>query len=458
MSDTGAVLARQRGFFRTGATRDVDFRIAQLKALKRALARHEPRLMQALRDDLHKPDLEAYSSEIGVTLAEVNVALRNVRAWARPKRVWPHVTQFPNDGVVIAEPLGVALIIAPWNYPMVLLFAPLVAAISAGNCAVLKPSELAPRSSQAVAELVADAFDPGHVTVVQGGPDAAQALLAERWDKIMYTGGGRVGRMVAEAAARHLTPVTLELGGKSPAIVDATAAIDRSAKRIVWGKFWNAGQTCIAPDYVLAQRAVFQPLVEAMQRHLRAFYGDDPKRSPHLARIVNDAHFARLAGYLSDGVIVHGGATDRAERYVAPTIMTQVPADSGLMTDEVFGPILPVRAFDELDEAVEFVNERPKPLALYVFSRDKRAQQRLLSECSFGGGCVNDTVTHFAQSAMPFGGVGASGVGNYRGRYGFEAFSNLKGVLKKGVVSADFLVRYPPYSGLKQRLTKWFMR
>lgn len=459
--NAAAILQTQRAFFASGATRGIPFRLEQLRKLKRGLIKHEAALMAALRADLNKPALEAYASEIGVTLAEVNTALRSLRGWARPKPVMPHITQLPNSAWVMAEPLGATLIIGPWNYPVVLILAPLIAAISAGNCAVIKPSELAPATSQALADLLADTFDPRYVAVMQGGADVAGELLNQRWDKIFYTGGERVGKIVALAAAKNLTPVTLELGGKSPCVADASADVDMAARRIVWGKFWNAGQTCIAPDYVLVQKSIAPALVEAMKKHIAQFYPPLPPGGGgggQIATIINQAHFTRLRGYLADGVVACGGQTDPARRFIAPTLLTQVPPDSPVMTDEIFGPILPVLEYDTLSEAMAFVNARPKPLAFYIFSRDSAAQKAALEGCSFGGGCVNDTIVHFAQTNLPFGGVGSSGMGNYHGKYGFDAFSNFKGVLKKGFLSSDYLVRYPPHTSLKQKLAKLFLR
>lgn len=436
----------------------MEFRLAQLRALKAALQKYEPALLAALKADLNKPEFEAYASEIGTTLGEVNLAIRSARGWAKPKPAAPHITQLPNRAWVMAEPLGVALIIGPWNYPVTLVLTPLIAAISAGNCAVIKPSELAPATSQAIADLVSQTFEPQFVAVAQGGADVATALLNERWDKIFYTGGERVGKIVALAAAKNLTPVTLELGGKSPCVVDASANVELAAQRIVWGKFWNAGQTCIAPDYVLAHTSIAPALIAAMKRQIDTFYPPTAQTDDRLATIVNDAHFARLQGYLRDGVVAHGGGLDPARRAIRPTILTQTPPDSPVMTDEIFGPILPVLEYTTLAEAMSFVNARPKPLAFYIFSRDSNARQTLLEGCPFGGGCVNDTIVHFAQTSLPFGGVGNSGMGRYHGWYGFEAFSHIKGVLNKGGLASDLLVRYPPHTSLKMKLAKLFLR
>lgn len=436
----------------------MEFRLAQLRALKAALQKYEPALLAALKADLNKPEFEAYASEIGTTLGEVNLAIRSARGWAKRKPAAPHITQLPNRAWVMAEPLGVALIIGPWNYPVTLVLTPLIAAISAGNCAVIKPSELAPATSQAIADLVSQTFEPQFVAVAQGGADVATALLNERWDKIFYTGGERVGKIVALAAAKNLTPVTLELGGKSPCVVDASANVELAAQRIVWGKFWNAGQTCIAPDYVLAHTSIAPALIAAMKRQIDTFYPPTAQTDDRLATIVNDAHFARLQGYLRDGVVAHGGGLDPARRAIRPTILTQTPPDSPVMTDEIFGPILPVLEYTTLAEAMSFVNARPKPLAFYIFSRDSNARQTLLEGCPFGGGCVNDTIVHFAQTSLPFGGVGNSGMGRYHGWYGFEAFSHIKGVLNKGGLASDLLVRYPPHTSLKMKLAKLFLR
>lgn len=451
------IVQAQRDFYMTGQTKDVAFREKQLKNLLNALAQHEADILQALKADLSKPPLEAYSAEVSVLRTEIRYTLRHLKRWAAARHMPAHLTQFPASAWIYPEPYGVALIIAPWNYPLLLIFAPLVSAIAAGNCAVLKPSELAPNTAALVTNMVKECFDPRHVTSIEGGPEVAQALLAEQFDYIFYTGSSEIGKQVMHAAAEHLTPVTLELGGKSPCVVDGEVDIESAARRILWGKFSNAGQICIAPDYILADRRIKPALLEAMRRYLRQFYGDDPRLSPDYARIIDQKHYQRLCELLphsaDEGTIVAGGQTDDAERYIAPTIIDNVPPAGPLMQQELFGPLLPVLEYQRLDEAIAFINARPKPLALYFFSSNRTHQNRILAETSFGGGCINDTLLQLAAPYIPFGGVGESGMGQYRGKAGFDTFSHQKAFIKKGSWFETW-IRYAPY---KENL-KWLRR
>ncbi len=440
----GRLVQDQRDFFNSGVTRDVAFRTKQLKALGTAIYGNRQLILKALKEDLGKPAFEAYVAEVSQVLSDVDTAAKRVRSWARPRRVGTPLFLFPASSYVYPEPLGVALIIGPWNYPMDLVMAPLVGAIAAGNCAVVKPSELAPATSSAVASVIGESFDPTYIAAIEGGPDIARSLLAQRFDHIFYTGGGVVGRLVMEAAARELTPVTLELGGKSPCIVEPDTDLEHAARRIAWGKYFNAGQTCIAPDYLLVNRSVKRELLEALVKYVRLFYGADPSRSPDFARIVNDRHFERVSGLLGQGEILLGGDTDPSTRYIAPTIIDGVRAGDPVMREEIFGPVLPVMEYGELGEAIAFVNERPKPLALYFFSRDRDKQERVLAATSSGGCCMNDVLVHFSNSSLPFGGVGMSGFGKYHGKWGFDSFSNMKAVVRKSFL-LDLYVRYPPY-------------
>jgi aldehyde dehydrogenase (NAD+) len=438
------LLQAQRAFFAGGATRPVAFRRQALQRLRAAVVAHEADLLAALRADLGRPEAEAYASEVGFVLGELDFTLRRLEGWARPRRERTPMLLFPATSWIHPEPYGCALVIGPWNYPMQLLLVPLVGALAAGNCVVLKPSELAPRTAEAVARIVADALAPAHVAVVQGGAEAVTDLLAQRFDYIFYTGGPRVGRIVMSAAARFLTPLTLELGGKSPCIVDASADLGVAARRIAWGKFMNAGQTCVAPDYVLVHRSIRAELVRRIGEVLHGFYGEDPKRSPDYGRIVDLHHFDRLAALLHSGRVACGGATDREARYIAPTVLDGVQWDDEVMRDEIFGPVLPVLEYDSLDEAIAQVRARPKPLALYVFSAERATQDRVLAELPSGGACVNDTVTHLANPRLPFGGVGDSGMGGYHGRHSFETFSHLRAVVRSGTWF-DLAAKYPPY-------------
>jgi acyl-CoA reductase-like NAD-dependent aldehyde dehydrogenase len=457
MSQTGIaeLVARQRAFFRSGRTRDLGFRRDRLLALRGMLLDAEPRIFEALRADLGKPAFEAYGGETAIVRRELDHALRHLASWARPRRVRTLLGHQPGLSEVRAEPFGVVLVMSPWNFPVQLSLAPLVGALAAGNSTILKPSPLAPATSALVAELVARTFDPGHVAVVEGGVQPAEQLLAEKLDYIFFTGSQAAGRRVMEAAARHLTPVTLELGGKNPCIVDADVDLDVAARRIVWGKFFNAGQSCVAVDYLLVDRRVKEPLLERIVAQIRTFYGDDPATSPDLGRVVDERHFDRLLGCLRRGRIVVGGQSDRATRFLAPTVLDGVAHDDPVMEEEVFGPILPVLEYGEVDEALAAIEARPRPLALYVFSRDRRLQERVLAETRSGGACVNDTSLQETSVLLPFGGVGESGMGAYHGKASFETFSRGRGVVRRGLW-LDPRFRYPPYGGKLRWLRRIF--
>lgn len=448
-----AAIDRQRAFFERGATRDVNFRVEQLRKLKAAITKFEPAILAAVKADMKKPEFEAFTSEIALCHEELSHAIKRIGRWSRPKRVRTPIMHFISSSRVITEPVGVVLVIAPWNYPFQLSIAPLVAALAAGNCAIVKPSELAPHTSAIITKLLGETFSPEYVKAIEGGVETTTALLKERFDHIFFTGGTAVGRVVMEAASKHLTPVTLELGGKSPCIVEADFPIEHAARRIVWGKFFNAGQTCVAPDYVLVHKSVKDKLVAKMKDVLREFYGEDPAQSPDYARIINDRHFARLVSYLKTGHALTGGQTRAEERYIAPTLLENAALDSPVMTEEIFGPILPIVAYDKLDEALKLIHERAKPLALYLFTTNSATEARVLGDVQFGGGCVNDTLIHLSTSHLPFGGVGPSGMGAYHGKAGFDLFSHRKSVLKK-TAHFDIKLRYAPYSPRKLSLVR----
>jgi len=437
------LLERQRAYFRTGATQSVEFRRAQLERLREAIERREQLLCKALHADLRKSPHEAYTTEVGIVLSEMRHARRHLPNWMRSRRVRTPPITWPSRGFIRPEPYGVALIIGPWNYPFQLLLSPLVGALAAGNCAVLKPSEYAPHTAAAVAALIEATFPEEFVAVAQGERAVAEELLRERFDTIFFTGSTTVGRAVMAAAAHHLTPVTLELGGKCPCFVCADAPLEVTARRIVWGKFLNAGQTCVAPDFLWVDRRIAAALVEAMKRALREFYGEDPRRSPDYSRIVNRKHFDRLTRYLEAGSIAVGGEHDAGDLYVAPTILTGVSLAAPVMQEEIFGPILPVIEFTELDEALTWLRDRPTPLAVYLFTRDRRTQERVLAATRSGGVCFNDTVTHIVGKNLPFGGLGASGLGAYHGRASFDCFSHQRSVLRRSF-AFDSALRYPP--------------
>jgi len=442
------IISQQREFFATGKTKELDWRIEQLKNLKKGIIDQQEAIVNAVKADLGRPDFEAYI-EISA-IAELNHTLKHLKSWAKPQKVFTGIEQLPATAKIYPEPLGVVLIIAPWNYPFQLLITPLIGAIAAGNCALLKPSEISPHTSKAIANLIQKTFDPSYIAVVEGGVETSQQLLEEKFDHIFFTGSTAVGKIIMQAAAKHLTPVTLELGGKSPCIVDSNINLKYAAKRITWGKYLNAGQTCIAPDYLLVNSSIKNDLLNQIKQCIQEFYGDEPAKSPDYARIISRKHFDRLAALLTDGEIaikgqiVIGGQTNPEEKYIAPTVIDQVDWESPVMQEEIFGPILPVLEYTDLQNAIAQINAHPKPLALYFFSKDKQKQQQILEETSSGGVCINDTVMQVSVSTLPFGGVGDSGMGNYHGKASFDTFSHHKSVLKKGFrLDPDW--RYPPY-------------
>ena len=442
-----------RAYFETGATKPLSWRLSQLDALEHFLMEREQDIEDALRADLRKPPTEAFTSEAGIALSELRLTRRKLASWMKPERVRTSKIAMPGRSYIYREPLGVALIIGAWNYPLHLVLVPLIGAIAAGNCAVLKPSEVAPNVSALIAKWIPKYLDRKAVQVVEGSVPETTELLQEKWDHIFYTGNGTVGRIVMAAAARHLTPVTLELGGKSPCIVDESADLNMAAQRIVFGKFFNAGQTCVAPDYVLVHDHVHDALVNRMSSAIREFYGDDPKQSPDFARIVNERHHARLTRLLDDADVVTGGENDVSDRYIAPTILKNVKEDDAVMQEEIFGPILPVISVPSVDSAIAFVNRRPKPLALYLFGRDKDVHDRVLAGTSAGGTTINHIWLHLGVDQLPFGGVGESGMGAYHGRLSFETFSHRRAVLKKPLLPDPPLL-FPPYSARKLRWIK----
>jgi aldehyde dehydrogenase (NAD+) len=419
----------------------VRFRLDMLQKLRQTIVGAEERVFDALHRDLNKPKAEAYGTEIGIVLHELRFAMKHLKRWVKPRKVRSGFA-VGGKSYVTPEPYGTALIISPWNYPVNLTFAPLIAAIAAGNTAVLKPSELTPSVSALIAALVRDNFDQRYIAVVEGGPEDNAELLEQPFDSIFFTGSSRVGKIVAEAAAKKLIPVTLELGGKSPCIVHRDADLKLAARRIAYGKFTNGGQTCVAPDYLLVHREAKQELLDRLRGEIERFYGKTPIRNPNMTKIVNERHFDRLKGYLHEGTVAIGGETDPLLMRIAPTVIENVSPDANVMKEEIFGPILPVLEYEDIDEAIRFVLEKPKPLALYVFAKDDSVQQRVLTRVSFGGGCINDTLLHLANPYLPFGGVGESGTGSYHGEYGFRAFSHYKSVLKQ-TTAFDIPFRYP---------------
>lgn len=449
--DCAPLIARQRQHFQTGATRPLAHRQEQLRRLQAAIESRESPLLEALHADLRKPPIEAYTAEIGFVLSDIRHARKHLPAWMKPQRRSLPLMAWPGRAHVLAEPFGVALIIGPWNYPFQLLFSPLIGAIAAGNCAVLKPSEFAPHTSAFIAKLIAETFPAEYIAVVEGDREISEALLREKFDTIFFTGSTAVGRAVMTAAAKHLTPVTLELGGKCPAIVCADAPLDVTARRIAWGKFMNAGQTCVAPDFVLADRRIRQPLVDALKQAVREFYSDNPQQSPDYGRIINRRHFDRLSAFATG---------DAADLYIPPTILTDASWDAPVMQDEIFGPILPVLEFDSLDEVLAKLRDRPAPLALYLFTNNRAIQERVVAGIRSGGVCINDTVVQIFGKELPFGGVGDSGMGRYHGKASFDCFSQQRAIVQRSM-SFDMRFRYPPTrTSLEtlKRAYRWLLR
>lgn len=432
---------RQGRFFRSGETLDVKWRLERLKAFEAVVRKWEKPLCEALWTDLHKSYEEAYLTEVSLLLGEIRSHIHNLRKWSRPKRVSTPLKMFPSRSRIVSEPLGTALIIAPWNYPVQLLLTPLVGAISSGCTAVLKPSPYVPNVSKVTRQLIEDTFNDEYIAVVQGNRDVNAALLEERWDLIFFTGSPALGKIVMGAAARNLTPVVLELGGKSPCIVDKDADIKTAARRIAWGKSLNAGQTCIAPDYLMLHEDIKDVFLKELELNFKELLGDNPQETKHFVRIVNDKAFDRLEGYLKDGKVVSGGRTDKSDRYFEPTVLDDVPQDATVMNEEIFGPIFPVRTFKEIDEVISYVVSREKPLALYYFGGQG---DKVLRHTSSGGACINDTIMHIANENVPFGGVGNSGLGSYHKKRSFDAFTHYRAVITTPTF-LDLPFRYMPY-------------
>lgn len=445
------IIASQRQFFRSHATLSIDYRLEALRRLRGAILEFEEPLTRALYQDLHKSYEEAYLTELSIVLGEIDGFLKHLKSWAKPSKKRTPLKMFPSRSVILTEPLGVSLIIAPWNYPVQLLLNPLVGAIAAGCTAVLKPSPYTPNVAKVLEELISKTFDSNYVALVQGHRLTNTLLLDERYDVIFFTGSPELGRSVMRSAATNLCPVILELGGKSPVVVDSSADVDLAARRIAWGKTLNSGQTCIAPDYLLLHRDVKDRFVEAFGRAVRELHGEDVRESPHYVRMVSKRAFERVASYLKDGRVLFGGTTVAEERYIEPTLLDEVAVDSPVMSEEIFGPILPIVTINNLDEAIDFINDREKPLALYAFGKEGK-MRRVFDLTSSGGGCINDTIMNIANEYLPFGGVGNSGMGRYHGRDSLYAFSHRRSV----VISPTWLdlpFRYMPY-----RLFRWVKR
>ncbi|MBB2478883.1 aldehyde dehydrogenase [Bacillus sp. APMAM] len=450
MKNYTTLIEKQKAYFKTNETNDIPFRLNALQKLKSAIQTNEIELMNALKSDLNKSEFDSYSTEIGVVLEEIRFTLKHLKVWSKPKSVKTPLTHIGSKSFIYPEPYGVALIISPWNYPFQLAIAPLIGAIAAGNCAIIKPSELTPKTSEIIASIIQDIFPEEYISVVLGGVEASTALLQVKTDYIFFTGSVPVGKMIMEAAAKNLTPVTLELGGKSPCIVHKDAKVKLAAKRIAWGKFMNAGQTCIAPDYLYLHHQIKDKFLFHLREAIEDLYGEQPLQNQNFTHIVSEKHFNRLASFLKNGEIIIGGKTDGQLNKMEPTVITNISWEDLIMQDEIFGPILPVLEYNNLSEVIGEIQKHPKPLSLYLFTESHTVQREILQSVSFGGGCINDTVYHFASPYLPFGGVGNSGIGAYHGKGSFDTFSHQKSVLKQTTLF-DIPYRYPNMkNGLKK--------
>lgn len=435
------IIDSQKKFFSENRTKNIDFRIQQLKKLLLSIEKNEPEIIEAIKKDLRRHDIDSYVGDISPVKNSIQYHIKHLKIWAKPKKV----KSMPGSvSLIYPEPLGNVLVISPWNYPFLAIITPLIGIISAGNCAILKPSEISSNTSNILNKIINEAFAPEYIKVIEGGVEETQFLLNQKFDHIFFTGSTVVGKIVYEAAAKNLTPVILELGGKSPCIVDKDIDFRKTANRIIWGKTFNNGQTCTAPDYLFVDKRIKDKFIQELKISIKTFYGENPQESVFYSRIISEKHFDRLVQYLSDGKIICGGKTDKHDLYIEPTLIEDVKTDSKIMQNEIFGPILPIMEYENIEEVIKFVNSRPKPLALYVFSKNKSFCNKIVSETSAGGMCINDTLMHVISDELPFGGVGNSGIGKYHGKYGFDALSNQKSIFKN-TFSFDRNILYPPY-------------
>lgn len=451
------LIKKQKEFFNTNKTKDIKFRKDALRKLRNAILKYEKDIEIAIRKDLNKSSSESYMVEIGICLSEISYMLKHIGKWSKEKRVLTPISQFHAKSFESPEPYGTVLIISPWNYPFMLSIDPLIDAISAGNCVILKPSEFSPNTSLIMEKIIKEIFDEEFVSVVQGDKDVCTKLLEQKVDYIFYTGGNRVGKIVMQEAAKNLIPVTLELGGKSPCIVDKAANLEIAAKRILFGKILNAGQTCVAPDYLLVQKDVKEKLISYFIKYIREFLGNEPIENQNYAHIINDRHFKRIMNLLEGEKILIGGKINKEERIIEPTFVDGNFSKKELLEEEIFGPIMPVFTYNNIDEAINFVKQKEKPLAFYLFTADKKIEKKVLNEISFGGGCINDTIIHLATSRLGFGGVGNSGMGAYHGKKGFDTFTHYRSIVKK-YTWIDLPMRYMPYTKIKDKMIRTFLR
>lgn len=449
------IVKAQNACFKSQKTKDIQYRLSLLKALKTEILEKEQAILEALNKDFKKSEFESYISEFALVISELNLAIKKVKTWAKPQRVWPSLLTFPSRDYIYKEPYGKVLIIAPWNYPFLLALEPLIMAIAAGNTVVLKPSELTENTSKIITKIIKSVFPEGIAISIEGGVETSTELLAQKWDYIFFTGSTKVGKIVAKAAAKHLTPVTLELGGKSPCIIDNTNDLKLVARRLVWGKLFNGGQTCIAPDYLIVQSEIKDKLVHKIIKEINKRYGEHPKVSNDFPRIINKKNVERLKELLNNENIIFGGDIDTTENYISPTLVDMPKLDSDIMNQEIFGPILPILTYDGDTDIETIIWGLDKPLSFYIFSKDKKFIEKTIKKYSFGGGVVNDTLVHFGNPNLPFGGIGASGMGNYHGKHGFDAFSHKKSIMKRGTW-LDIPMRYAPYKGKLNLLRKVF--
>ena len=447
----------QKNFFATGVTLDIDYRINALKKLKSYINSYENEIADAIRKDLGKSRFESYMCETGLALSEITYMLKHIRSFAREKRVRTPLSQFHSRSFKKPSPYGTVLIMSPWNYPFLLALDPLVDAIAAGNTAVIKPSAYSPHTSQVIADIIEKCFDREYVSVITGGRKENTCLLKQHFDYIFFTGSQSVGREVMQNAAANLTPVTLELGGKSPCIVEKTANIKLAAKRIVFGKFLNCGQTCVAPDYIYCDAAIKDKLLVEIKRQIEIQFGAYPQKNKNYGKIINEKHFQRLLSLIESEKVIHGGQSDKAALRIEPTVLDNICFSDNVMKEEIFGPLLPVLTYDSLDNAVRQINNMPHPLALYIFTSNKHAARKVTAQCGFGGGCINDTIIHLATSELGFGGFGESGMGSYHGRDGFATFSHYKSIVDKKTW-LDLPMRYQPYKNINEKLVRFFLR
>lgn len=455
--DISDIVRKQKEFFKTGRTKDVDFRINALGKLEQVIKKYEVKIEEALKKDLNKSEFESYMAEVGLTLSDLTFIKKRVKKWSKDERVLTPLSQFHSKSFITKEPYGVTLIISPWNYPFLLCIEPLVGAIAAGNCAILKVSRDSKYTSKVISEMISETFPEEYITVVNGNREVVNKLLEEKLDYIFFTGGVAVGKIVMEKAAKNLIPVTLELGGKSPCIVEKSADLKVAAKRVVFGKYLNSGQTCVAPDYLLLQSDVKEEFIKYLKETIALFYTNEPLQNDSYTNIINEKHFNRLVNLIKGEKIVHGGDIDRENLKIEPTILDKITLDSPIMKEEIFGPILPIITFDDIEEAENIILQGEKPLALYLFTKNKKIENRILKNISFGGGCINDTIIQLATSRMPFGGVGNSGMGSYHGKQSFDTFTHRRSIVKK-YNWIDLPIRYLPYDDFKMKLLKLFLK